>query len=291
MALYDWKLVCAAVRSADRTIKRRGRKMVYSDQQIVKMLLWTIRHDRPLCWGCDRQNYGSAYRPRRLPSVSQFCRRVQSARVTAMLQHVSRRLARPSRAASVVSIDGKALPISDYSQDRDATNGWGTGRFQRGYKLHGCVGEGGVFLDFQVHPMNVSEQAAARKMLDHAVGPGVVALGDANYDSSPLHAICRSRGGRLITPLKGRGRSADRLSKMDPGRIELMALWDKQYKKTSRALHQRDQIERAFANLGNAGDGLKGLPHWVRGLAKVRRWVMAKIIFYHARLLAKTMKP
>lgn len=68
--------MCAAVRSADRAVKRRSRKMVYSDQQIVKMLLWTIKHDRPLCWACERSSYaGGVYRPKRLPSVSQFCRR------------------------------------------------------------------------------------------------------------------------------------------------------------------------------------------------------------------------
>lgn len=288
MALYDWKLVCAAVRSADRAVKRRGRKMVYTDRQIVKMLFWTIKHDRPLCWGCERGSYaGGVYRPKQLPSVSQFCRRAQSPRVVAMIEHVSRRLARPRESVSVVSVDGKALPISDYSTDKDATNGWGTGRFQRGYKLHGCVGDDNRFVGFQVHPMNVSEQVAARDLLDAAVKPGVLALGDTNYDSSPLHAICRARGGRLLTPLKGRARSAGQISRMDPGRIDAMRLWDHHPEEASRLLHERDRIERVFATLGNAGDGLKGLPHWVRGLEKVRRWVTGKIIFYHARLLIK----
>ena len=288
MALYDWKVVCAAVRSADRAVQRRGRKMVYSDQQIVKMLLWTVRHDRPLCWGCERSSYaGGVYRPKQLPSVSQFCRRAQSTRVVTMIEHVNRRLAQPWGPVSVVSVDGKALPISDYSRDSDATNGWGTGRFQRGYKLHGCVSDGDLFVDFQVHPMNISEQAAARAMLGSVVGPGVLALADANYDSSPLHAVCRSRGGWLVTPLKGRARSNDRQKRMGPGRVALMALWEENPQEARRQLHQRDRIERVFATLGNAGDGLKGLPHWVRGLAKVRRWVTVKIIFYHARLIAR----
>lgn len=52
-----------------------------------------------------------------------------------MVEHVNHRLMRQRRPLSVVSVDGKALPISDYSTDKDATNGWGTGRFQRGYKL------------------------------------------------------------------------------------------------------------------------------------------------------------
>ncbi len=290
MALYDWKVVCAAVRSADRAVKRRLRKMVYTDQQIVKMLLWTVRHDRPLCWGCDRHSYNGVYRPKRLPSVSQFCRRVQSPRVIAMIEHVNQRLARPHRPVSMVSVDGKALPISDYSRDADATNGWGTGHFQRGYKLHGCVSDDDVFVGFEVHPINVAERAVARDLLDQNVGPGVLALGDTQYDSSPLHTVCRLRGGRLLTPLRGRARSVDQVRRMDAGRRQLIALWDDQPKVMERLLHERKRIERAFATLGNAGEGLKGLPPWVRGLNKVRRWVTIKIIFYHARLIARREK-
>ena len=290
MALYDWKVVCAAVRSADRVVKRRGRKMVYTDQQIVKMLFWSVRHDRPLCWACDRDSYSGAYRPKQLPSVSQFCRRVQSPRVVAMIEHVSQRLARPSRPVEVVCVDGKALPINDYSRDAEATNGWGTGRFQRGYKLHGCVSDDDRFVGFQVHPMNVAEPTAARQMLEQVIGPGVFALADSNYDSSPLHALCRSRGGRLLTRLKGRARSIDRVRRMEIGRRELMLLWDRQPQAMERLLHERDRIERVFGTLGNAGDGLKGLPPWVRGLEKVRRWVTVKIIFYHARLITRREK-
>ena len=290
MALYDWKLVCAAVRSADRAVKRRGRKMVYTDQQIVKMLLWTVRHDRPLCWACDRQNYGTAYRPRQLPSVSQFCRRAQSPRVAAMIEYVNRFLMRPRRPVSVVCVDGKALPVSDYSRDRDATNGWGTGHFQRGYKLHGCVSDDDQFVDFQVHPIHVSETLVARELLSHTLEPGMFALGDTQYDSSALHTVCRSHGGRLLTPLRGRARTVDQIRRMDVARRQLIVLWDRQPEAMERLLHERKRIERAFANLGNAGDGLKGLPHWVRGLAKVSRWVTIKIIFYNARMIARREK-
>lgn len=290
MTLYDWKLVCAAVRSADRAVRRRGRKMVYSDQQIVKMLFWTVRHDRPLCWACDRHNYGRVYRPKQLPSVSQFCRRVQSSRVVAMIEHVNRRLMRPRRPFSVVSVDGKAMPVSEYTQDNDAAIGWGTGRFQRGYKLHGCVSDEDLFVDFEVHPLNVSERVVARDLLGKAVGPGVFALGDTQYDSSPLHAVCRSRGGRLLTPLQAGTGRIDRAKHSDPDRRQLMVLWARQPDAMERLLHERKRIERAFANLGNAGDGFKGLPPWVRGLEKVRRWVTVKIIFYHARLIARREK-
>ena len=91
-----WRHVLAAVRSADRRVMRRGRRPRYSDQQIVKMLLWTIWHDRPLCWAGDRDHYTTMYRPTQLPSVSQFCRRVRTERVTAMLEATHSYLARGS---------------------------------------------------------------------------------------------------------------------------------------------------------------------------------------------------
>lgn len=69
-----------------------------------------------------------------------------------------------------------------------------------------------------------------------------------------------------------------------------MVWWSRQPQAMQRLLHERDRIERAFATLGNTGEGLKVLPPWVRGLEKVRRWVTVKIIFYHARLIARRGK-
>lgn len=167
MALYDWEVVCAAVRSADRVVKRRGRKTVYSDQQVVNAALED--QARPaVVLGMRSTQLCRRLPPKQLPSVSQFCRRVRSPRVVAMIEHVSRHLVRPSRPIEVVSVDGKALPISGDSRDDDATNGWGTGRFQRGYKLHECVSDYDVFLGLQVHPMNVAEPTVAREPAAHA---------------------------------------------------------------------------------------------------------------------------
>jgi hypothetical protein len=45
-----------------------------------------------------------------------------------------------------------------------------------------------------------------------------------------------------------------------------------------------DEIERVFGVLSCTAGGLAGLPAWVRGLERVRRWVGVKIILYNARL-------
>lgn len=49
-------------------------------------------------------------------------------------------------------------------------------------------------------------------------------------------------------------------------------------------LKDRGGIERNFSTLTCGGGGLGPLPAWVRSLARVRRWVGAKIALYHARL-------
>ena len=50
---------------------------------------------------------------------------------------------------------------------------------------------------------------------------------------------------------------------------------------------QRDTIERVFGHLSCTPGLLGPLPSFIRGLARVRRWVGAKICLYHARLIAK----
>jgi hypothetical protein len=49
-----WQMVTAAVRSADRRVPRQGRRPSYSDALIVRLYVWSVWHDRPLCWACDR---------------------------------------------------------------------------------------------------------------------------------------------------------------------------------------------------------------------------------------------
>ena len=77
MDMVIWRALTAAVRSADQRVPRRGRRPRYSDALVTRMYLWSVWHDRPLCWACNRAHYNRMFRPRQLPSVSQFSRRVQ----------------------------------------------------------------------------------------------------------------------------------------------------------------------------------------------------------------------
>src|SRR6478672_7645107 len=74
-----WTNVMHAVKRAAKAVGRTGRRCVYADALIAAMYLWCVWHDRPLYWACDRGHYNTLFRPRKLPSVSQFTRRVKTA--------------------------------------------------------------------------------------------------------------------------------------------------------------------------------------------------------------------
>jgi hypothetical protein len=281
-----WKHLLWAVRSADRAVVRTGRRPRFSDQQIVKMYLWAVWHDRPLCWACDRGHYSTLYRPRQLPSISQFCRRVKAERVRQMLSAVHEYLTRRDTLAKVGFFDGKPLPVSDYSRDPDARDGFGGGNMHRGYKLHAWTTEDGRIMRYCVRPINEGEPRIALGLVD-AIEPDMLVLADANYDSRFLYEAVANRGARLLTPLKGRPVSAANMKRIPAARRSAVAWWKSDPAGCHRLLQQRGTIERNFSALTCFGGGLGPLPSWVRRQERVERWVTAKLAIYHARLLCR----
>ena len=120
-----WAWVLVAVQRAAAQVGWNGgrRKPVYVNWLIVAMYLWSVAHDRPLSWACRRQSYNGLFRPRRLPSVSQFTRRIKSDDCQRILQLAHDRFAQRGVTTESISIDGKALPVSPVSKDRDARRG------------------------------------------------------------------------------------------------------------------------------------------------------------------------
>jgi len=283
MNRHVWRELVYAVRSADRRVPRAGRSPRYTDQQMVKMYLWSVWHDRPLCWACDRDHYNGWFRPKQLPSISQFCRRMKTARIQAMLEAVNEHLTRTNSPVSLSFFDGKALPISDYSCDPDARDGHGVGKFQRGYKLHAWGTAEGLIPRFAVRPLNEGEAKVARELTDRIPSSSLV-LADSAFDSHHLYAAVTARDSQLLTPLRGRSRQPRNLRRMGIGRRAAIMCWDRFPARCGTVLRLRDQIERIFAALTGFGGGLTTLPPWVRRLDRVTRWVMAKIAIYHARL-------
>lgn len=284
-----WIVLQCAVAIVCRRLGRPRRRFRYSDRLIILMWLWAVMHERPLSWACERSSYSSLMRPRRLPSVSQFCKRLASPRflrARAMLQEL---LAERGRSDLLSFVDGKALVINDYSTDPDARNGVASGKFRFGYKIHARVSQSGFLVEYRVLPLNEGEPNTARRLLRHLPRRSVV-LGDANYDSQHLYAAVRARGSQLLTRMKGHSLRSKDITRTAPSRLEALTAWRSQPSLCEQAIHERDQIERRFGNLTSFGGGLGSLPAWVRRLRRVRLWVDAKIAIYHARLIARTLR-
>jgi hypothetical protein len=88
-----WRTVYQTILAAHRRLPSLGRRPRYPDSLIVAMHIWAAWHDRPLCWAADRSHYNTLFRPRALPSNSQFCKRLKTDRVQRILQEVHNQLA------------------------------------------------------------------------------------------------------------------------------------------------------------------------------------------------------
>ena len=107
-----WRRVKAAVKRACRKNKvERLREPTFSDVQIMLMYLWCIWHDRCLSWACDKSHYGDLFRPRKLPSISQFSRRVREDHFQKILQAVHEELARDGLNSPIHYTDGKPITV------------------------------------------------------------------------------------------------------------------------------------------------------------------------------------
>ena len=200
MSSQVWKTVYSTIRSVDKSIPRCGRRVVYPDTLIVAMYFWCVFHDRPLCWAADRSNCRGAFRPRHLPSRSQFCRRLNSARCQALLDAVYARLARTDEPTPFSYLDGRALPVGPYTKDPEAERGYYAGGWARGYKLHAIVSEDGRFRHIRVESLNAAETVVAREMVEQASLGGVL-LADGGYDDGKLYDAVARRRALLFTPL------------------------------------------------------------------------------------------
>jgi hypothetical protein len=292
-----WTLVFAAVKRAAKRVGWNGgrRRPSYPNWLIVAMYIWCCWHDRPLCWGCDRAHYRTPFRPRKLPSVSQFTRRVKGDDCQRVLQLVHDEFAQRGLVCDEGYVDGKPLLVSPVSKDRQAARGKISGGFARGYKLHAFVNEHRRIVVWSVTGLSEDEKTVAELLLPHLppMSPRSLVLKDSNYDSAPLHKAAAAvvPEARLVGPLRGQDRvGADghhpvTLRQMGPARRELLSAWRHCPGLVRMALRARDTIERCFGVLCCTAGGLgTALPPWVRTLPRVCRWVGAKIVLYNARL-------
>lgn len=260
-----------------RGLEGAGRRPVrgaYRDLDVLAVLLWAALNDRPISWATRRNNWPLCLRRRDLPTSSTMSRRLRDAPVTALLEALIWALRVRGGGERSLVIDGRPLTIAKHSADPDAGFGRAAGGLGKGYKLHEIVDLLGNCRSFRVEPLDVSEQAAAREMIGGLVpGEADELLADANYDSNTLYEIAGQRGVQMIAERrykKARGIGHQRHSGHRLVALELL---------TTRpgVLSRRRVVEGCFGTQGNVVGGLGPLPNFVRRLARVRLWVVAKL--------------
>jgi hypothetical protein len=295
----EWKRVLNAVKRAAGIVaaQERPQRLRFADWLITAMFLWAVAHDRPPSWSCDRRHYSGVFRPRKLPSVSQFNRRMNCPRMHRVLLLVHEAMAGPLSATALSYLDGKPLLVGVASKDPDAAKGHVMGGFGKGYKLHAWMTEDRRIPLWCVLPLNVHEVKAARALVEQAprFSDRALVLVDQNYDSHDLHTLLVERNVRLLVKPKGDSsgeRHAVTLRQMGEARRELLAVQRSRPDLIRMVLRHRIHAEGTLGNLCSYGGGLTCLPPWVRRLHRVRRWVGGKIILYHTRLRARVaLKP
>jgi hypothetical protein len=204
---------------------RRARRARHADAAILLVLAWAALHDRPVCWACRGEGWAgcpAGERPPALPSPATMGRRLRSVATLWLLAQVLGRLAALVPPPLVRRVDGKPLPVGGRSGDRDARWGQAADHKARGYKLFVAWGAGVVPDAWAAGPMNEAEPDVARRLVPRLAGGGYL-LGDALYDSTPLHAVCDARGFQLVAPRKAPGAGLGH-GRHEPGRLRSIAL-------------------------------------------------------------------
>jgi len=272
-----WKVILTVLKTIDKP--RRRTIEMFSCEDILRVWFWAVLHDRPVSWATQHVNWPLHERRRRLPSSSTMSRRLRTPEVQALLVAVEKATCRSRGVQPFVwIIDGKPLTIGGASKDRQAGYGRASRGKAKGYKLHLIQGIDGSVAAWRIAPMNKDERVMARRMVRCAAIQGYL-LADGNYDSNPLHELCRHRELQLLAPLRGGPNRPNRRKRQDPGRKRSQELLENPLDDFGRALHDhRNAIERSLANLTNWGGGLTHLPPWIRTHRRVHRWVQAKLI-------------
>ena len=251
---------------------------------LILTMLWAALHDRPVQWACRADNWKTTrLRLPRLPSPRTMSRRIDGAALGLLWHAIERRLRQLSATHPGLTafLDGKPLTVGGASKDPDARYGRAAGTMAKGYKLHTIWSSRAMPETWEVTPMNTSEKTVAHRMIPQLVGGGYL-LADGFYDSSQLFDDASTRGYQLVTPLpKGKPGSGHR--RQSPARLRSIQIMQSSY--GEKLLVGRNAIERLYGNATSFGGGLGPLPAWVRGLARVRTWVWAKLLINAARIL------
>lgn len=272
-----WLSILSVCASLDKT--RKPSTCDFSDEDIVRVYYWSVLHDRPVRWACQGKNWPLHLRRRPLPSEATMSRRLRHPSVLTLLHALERRVLAPPHPGLFWIIDGKPLPISGCSQDRQAGFGRAANSMAKGYKIHALVDAQGSLAAWRIAPMNKDERVMAERLVRAAPIQGYL-VADSNYDSNKLHQACATRDQlQLVTRRRYGPNHGTGHRKQTPGRLRSIELTENPVSAfAEQMLQDRAHIERQFAHLTNWGGGLTCLPPWVRTHRRVHRWVQAKLV-------------
>lgn len=291
--LLSWKRVYQVVRRVGRACRqtaRRGAPDRYKTEDVALWLLWAAWRNQPVSRVSTNLLSLRMHRlagfplPATMPAQSTLSRRGKRLDFQALMQSVLRRLRvrlRPN--TKHCFIDSTPLPVGRLSHDPDARLGFNR---LRGYRWHTLVSADQVVLAAEVAPANVAELTIARTLVTRACQNGVRIrwlVGDAGYDSEPLHQLVAEQLGRtrLIAQVNARGHAL-RFTKT-PLRARMHREWQRPVIQGN--LRARSQVERFYSVVKSSRFGLYGLPPWVRRTRRVTQWLQLKTVLYHGSLL------
>lgn len=258
----------------NKTLKRA----TYTDADIVLVFLWAVLHDRPVYWACKKSNWPIYYRRRKLPNASTMTRRLRTEQLQYLLKVIENYLVGKLPRSICRWIDGKPLPVGGSSKDKQSAFGFGASCIAKGYKLYAVGDNNQGFVRWMIKPMNHSESNVATELIEQLDDGGYL-IGDGAYDINRLYKLASKKSIQLITPQRIKKAKGLGHRRHHPFRIRAMSMNKRPF--GQGLIESRKGIERMFGNLTTFCGGLKPLPHWVRGLFRVRLWVLGKMILYH----------
>jgi hypothetical protein len=253
---------------------------LYSDRVIVLIELWATAHDQSILWATQLKHWRwSDLTPERLPHQSTVSRRQRSASVGALRLALYARLREVVPAGWLQEIDGRGLVINGFSKDPEARRGYASQGLAKGYKFHAIWDAGLVPPAWELHPMNTAEQKVAISLVQRlpAESTGYL-LGDANYDSNPLHRVTAAHPQplQLIAPAQKKNAKGLGHRRHEPSRLRALHLLNKPFGEALYA--RRTDVERRLGHLATSHVGMDRLPWHVRRLRRVERFVELKLL-------------
>lgn len=269
----------------------RRPRVQFPDRAIILVYLWSVLHDRPVTWACDRRHWPAGLLAFELPSDTTMSRRLATLGVLQLLERVL--LAASDRVGPpplVKAVDSKPMTVGAYSKDRDAKRGRvGAGQMARGYRLHALT-HGRVARHWVLGPMNDHDSVHAPALLGRLEGGGGYVVADNAYDSNALHACAAAAGHQLVAPPREAERHVRDARHNGPARLRALDVLASplEFCRGGRraafgvALYNhRETVESCFGELSLTG--LNYLPAWVRGPRRVALWAAGKILLQTIR--------